>query len=77
MEDKGAASGYEDINKRQLSGNLRGALLMVLSGVGFTVYLLLTKLLSADVHPVFLAFGVPFWACGWQFHSSPRSDSTK
>lgn len=56
MEDKGAASGYEDINKKQLAGNLRGAFLMVLSGIGFTVYLLLNKLLSADVHPVFLAF---------------------
>ena len=29
---------------------------MVLSGVGFTVYLLLNKLLSSDVHPVVLAF---------------------
>lgn len=56
MADKGNTSGYEDINKRQLSGNLKGAALMVLSGVGFTFYLLLNKLLSSDVHPVFLAF---------------------
>jgi drug/metabolite transporter (DMT)-like permease len=56
MQDKGDASGYEDINKKQLSGNLQGAALMVLSGIGFTVYLLLNKLLSSDVHPVFLAF---------------------
>lgn len=56
MSDKGEASGYEPVNKATLSGNLRGALLMVLSGVGFTFYLLLNKLLSAEVHPVFLAF---------------------
>lgn len=56
MSDKEEASGYEDVNKAKLSGNLQGALLMVLSGVGFTFYLLLNKLLSADVHPVFLAF---------------------
>lgn len=56
MSDKEKESGYSQVNARKLSGNLRGALLMVLSGVGFTVYLLLNKLLSADVHPVFLAF---------------------
>lgn len=56
MQDKGDSSGYEEVNNGPLSGNLKGALLMVLSGVGFTFYLLLNKLLSADVHPVFLAF---------------------
>ncbi len=61
MTDKEEASGYEDVNKRALSGNLQGALLMVLSGVGFTVYLLLNKLLSSDVHPVFLAFWRAFF----------------
>jgi drug/metabolite transporter (DMT)-like permease len=56
MSDKEEASGYQDLNKGKLSGNLQGAFLMVLSGVGFTFYLLLNKLLSAEVHPVFLAF---------------------
>lgn len=56
MSDKEEASGYEAVNRSRLSGNLRGAALMVLSGVGFTFYLLLNKLLSAEVHPVFLAF---------------------
>lgn len=56
MEDKEAASGYDQVNRFGLSGNLQGAILMVLSGIGFTFYLLLNKLLSADVHPVFLAF---------------------
>lgn len=56
MSDKEEASGYEPINTSRLSGNLRGAVLMVFSSIGFTIYLLLNKLLSAEVHPVFLAF---------------------
>jgi len=56
MIDKEDSSGFVPDSTSRLSGNLRGALLMVLSGVGFTFYLLLNKLLSADVHPVFLAF---------------------
>ena len=56
MSDKEEGSGYEQVKRAKLSGNLQGAFLMVLSGVGFTFYLLLNKLLSADVHPVFLAF---------------------
>ncbi len=35
---------------------------MVLSGVGFTVYTVLAKELSQDVHPVFLAFWRSFFA---------------
>ncbi|MEM1105473.1 MAG: DMT family transporter [Pseudomonadota bacterium] len=38
------------------SGNLRGALWMVASGVGFTVYLIMAKEASSEVHPVVLAF---------------------
>lgn len=56
MSDKEGSSGYGAVKTTRLSGNLRGALLMMLSGVGFTFYLLLNKLLSAEVHPVFLAF---------------------
>ncbi|MEM9572419.1 MAG: DMT family transporter [Pseudomonadota bacterium] len=56
MSDKEEASGYEPINTSRRSGNLRGAVLMVFSSIGFTIYLLLNKLLSAEVHPVFLAF---------------------
>ncbi len=40
----------------RLSGNGRGALWMVASGVGFTIYLVFAKLLSETSHPVFLAF---------------------
>ena len=56
MSDKERASGYQSVNPAKLSGNLRGALLMIVSGIGFTLYLLLNKLLSSDIHPVFLAF---------------------
>lgn len=38
------------------SGNLKGALWMLASGVGFTVYVVLAKLISSDVHPMIIAF---------------------
>ncbi len=66
MSDKGRALGYRNVNGSGLSGNLKGALLMLVSGVGFTIYLLMNKLLSddeflagfqsGDIHPIFLAF---------------------
>ncbi|MEM9375898.1 MAG: DMT family transporter [Pseudomonadota bacterium] len=61
MADEGDGSGSGAAQHPGLSGNIKGALLMVLSGVGFTFYLLLNKLLSADVHPVFLAFWRAFF----------------
>jgi drug/metabolite transporter (DMT)-like permease len=61
MSDKGQASGLGEVNTPGLSGNLKGALLLVLAGVGFTIYLLLNKLMSADVHPVLLAFWRAFF----------------
>ncbi|MEM7638867.1 MAG: DMT family transporter [Pseudomonadota bacterium] len=64
MSDKEEASGYEPVNTSRLSGNLRGAALMVLSSIGFTFYLLFNKLLSAEVHPVFLAFWRAFFGLG-------------
>ncbi|MEM9937605.1 MAG: DMT family transporter [Pseudomonadota bacterium] len=56
MENKEEASGYRQVNRFGLTPNLQGAVLMVFSGIGFTFYLLLNKLLSSDSHPVFLAF---------------------
>lgn len=64
MSDKEEASGYQAVNRSGLSGNVTGAILMILSGVGFTFYLLLNKLLSSDVHPVFLAFWRAFFGMG-------------
>ena len=61
MSDKEDGSGYQDVNALKSSKNLQGALLMLLSGVGFTIYLLLNKLLSSEVHPVFLAFWRAFF----------------
>lgn len=56
MSSKEEASGYGDVNSARLSGNMKGAILITLSGLGFTIYLLLNKVMSADVHPVLLAF---------------------
>lgn len=56
MSDSQTGSAKPNLTKPALSGNLKGALLLVMSGIGFTVYLLMNKLMSADVHPVLLAF---------------------
>ncbi|MEL7108786.1 MAG: DMT family transporter [Pseudomonadota bacterium] len=61
MSDTEKGSDSMPVPASRLSGNLRGALLMVMSSIGFTFYLLLNKLLSADVHPVFLAFWRAFF----------------
>jgi drug/metabolite transporter (DMT)-like permease len=55
MTEVERGSGYLKV-KAPLSGNLRGAFLMALSGTGFTLYLLANKMLSSEAHPVVLAF---------------------
>ena len=47
----------------RLSGNALGALFMLFSAVGFTAYTVLSKTLTEEVHPVFLAFWRAFFAC--------------
>ncbi len=49
----------------RLSGNLRGAIWMIASGLGFTVYLALAKLLSETYDPGFLAFSRAIIALGF------------
>lgn len=61
MSDNGSAFGNQEVKPGGMSGNLKGALLMVAASIGFTFYLLFNKLLSADVHPVFLAFWRAFF----------------
>ena len=61
MSDNGSAFGNQKVKPSGMSGNLKGALLMVAASIGFTFYLLFNKLLSADVHPVFLAFWRAFF----------------
>lgn len=39
-----------------VTNNLKGALLLTLSGLGFTLYLLINKIVSQDIHPLFLSF---------------------
>ncbi|MFN4025701.1 MAG: DMT family transporter [Hyphomonas sp.] len=45
-----------------LSGNLQGALWMIVSGVCYTLHLALAKEITADIHPIFLAFWRSFLA---------------
>ena len=58
-----SGDGGGESKARGLSGNALGAMFMVLSGIGFTVYIVLSKELSKEVHPVFLAFWRSFIAC--------------
>lgn len=81
MTQRGNQSGYWTVNSEAISGNLRGGIFMLLSGVGFTLYLLMNKILSADLHPVLLAiarafFGVLF-ALPFVFRSGLSSLSTR
>jgi drug/metabolite transporter (DMT)-like permease len=50
------------IGRRPLSGNLQGALWMIVSGAGYTLHLALAKEITGDIHPVFLAFWRSFIA---------------
>ena len=56
MESNRGVSDQPKADTGGLSGNLQGALLLVLSGVGFTIYLLVNKLISDEVHWVVLSF---------------------
>ena len=60
-KDPSAATG-QSIGRRPLSGNLQGALWMIVSGVGYTLHLALAKEITADIHPLFLAFWRSFLA---------------
>ena len=53
----------EEPNAGGLSGNALGAVFMLFSALGFTAYTVLSKTLTEEVHPVFLAFWRAFFAC--------------
>ncbi|MFN7179896.1 DMT family transporter [Hyphomonas sp.] len=55
-------SSAKSLGRPGLSGNLQGALWMIISGVGYTLHLALAKEITADIHPVFLAFWRSFLA---------------
>ena len=61
MTKNGKQSGYWTVNGEAISGNLKGGILMLVSGAGFTLYLLMNKLLSADLHPIVLAIARAFF----------------
>ena len=52
----------DSIERGGLSGNLKGAIWMIASGVGFTLHTVLARDLSADLHPVAIAFWRSFLA---------------
>lgn len=56
MDQDSQVSGNQKVNSGGLSGNLQGAFLLMLSGVGFTIYLLINKLISDEVHWIVLSF---------------------
>ena len=62
MEDRESQNRASEPSDGKLSGNALGVIFMIVSGIGFTVYTVLAKQLTADVHPVFLAFWRSFFA---------------
>jgi drug/metabolite transporter (DMT)-like permease len=62
MSSNRSPSADPSLRRRPLSGNLQGALWMILSGAGYTLHLALAKEITADIHPVFLAFWRSFLA---------------
>ena len=55
MQDK-AHTPARTSDSRKSNGNLKGAAWLILSGLGFTVFLVLAKLLSSSQSPAVLAF---------------------
>jgi drug/metabolite transporter (DMT)-like permease len=62
MSDEKSPSAAPSLEPRRLSGNLQGALWMIVSGMGYTLHLALAKEITADIHPIFLAFWRSFLA---------------
>jgi drug/metabolite transporter (DMT)-like permease len=62
MSSDPSPTAGKPIGRRPLSGNLQGALWMIVSGAGYTLHLALAKEITADIHPVFLAFWRSFLA---------------
>ncbi|MBU3922570.1 DMT family transporter [Hyphomonas sp.] len=62
MNNNPSPTAPSSIRRRPLSGNLQGALWMIVSGAGYTLHLALAKDITADIHPIFLAFWRSFLA---------------
>lgn len=54
--DPAAPADASSVKQSGLSGNLQGALWMLVSGAGYTLHIALAKEITADLHPIFLAF---------------------
>jgi len=56
MGEGSDSPGYSQVNAAAPTRNIEGALWLILSALAFTVHVVLVKIISEDVHPVFLAF---------------------
>lgn len=56
MVNNPGPSGLHKVNNGVRADNMRGAMYIAISAIGFTIYMLMNKLLSSDVHPLVLAF---------------------
>ena len=56
MSESSSGPGYADVNAPRPARNIEAALWMIVSAFGFTIFVVLAKYISEDVHPVFLAF---------------------
>jgi len=62
MSEGSDSPGLANVNNASSARNLEGAVWLIVSALGFTVHVVLVKMLSEDVHPVFLAFMRSFCA---------------
>ena len=56
MSEPSAGTGYTDVNASGPARNIEAAAWMILAAFGFTIFVVLAKYISEEVHPVFLAF---------------------
>lgn len=80
MNSKAPSGSEGSVSRPGLSGNLQGALWMLVSGAGYTLHIALAKEITADTHPIFLAFwrsflafaiAMPFvWMGGVKIHTA-------
>ena len=56
MAKGSSGPGFANVNVSSSARNVEGALWMIASGLGFTVFAILVKMISEEVHPVFIAF---------------------
>ena len=56
MAEGSDSPGFSNVNASAPARNIEGALWMIASAVGFTIFIVLAKFVSEEIHPVYLAF---------------------